>query len=66
MTQKKASHALFVKFVHQNRRLSATVLAPRLWVVSRALTFGTVVVKLHLQKHAQSVGKREALQTPLN
>ena len=59
MRQKKASPAPFVKFVHQNRRGSAAVLAPRLWVVSRALTVGTV-------RHVQSVGKREALQTPLN
>ena len=64
MRQKKASPALFVKFVHQNRSWSAAVLAPLLWVASRALTFGTIVVKLHWQKYAQSVGTREALQTP--
>ena len=64
MRHKKASPALFVKFVHQNHSWSAAVLAPLLWVASRALTFGTIVVKLHWQKYAQNVDTREVLQTP--
>ena len=50
MRLKKASHALFVKFVYQNRHWSAAVLAPRLWVVSCRLTVGTVSGQVALTK----------------